>query len=402
LLLTCKIGNKKYTAFDLPKNEFRKLSRKGVLKCPITDLPVVYKCGKIKIPHFAYKDKPEGDLGYWENETKEHFVGKALLYKWLKKDKLIKNLELEKYIPETKQIADLYFEKFGKKYVIEFQCSNTTIERYEERVFLYSTLDINDVWIFGKEKFNMGQMTKSNDFKLKAIEKRELNRKGEIYHFNPFKRHITKSFYYKDKPIIFKDKLNTKSDNFFIHKGKIYLPNEIELEWKELLDAFLNKCKIKYEKEKLYNKWLYKFNEINELDTILKIPLYKIHNAENIHYMKLFKKCLINKLHDVNIIITNNDEFGVFEGIFGLCWNYSVTSNIGLNKESLFEKEVDLIKYIYDKKMSGQKEIYIYIPNYFCNLSSTDIYKTDRGLKLIKLLNFADDIFIDKKDWRGE
>lgn len=89
-MLTCKVGDKKYTSIDKTEKEFRSLSKKGELKCPITDLKIIYKKGKIKIPHFAYKEKPEGDLGFWENETKEHSMGKYYLYKWLKRFKYVK------------------------------------------------------------------------------------------------------------------------------------------------------------------------------------------------------------------------------------------------------------------------------------------------------------------------
>jgi competence protein CoiA len=80
-----------------------------------------------------------------------------LLYNWLEqleKDGKIKNLQLESYIPSTKQRPDIYFEVDEQKYVFEFQCSPIATE-FIERRRLYQLANITDIWILGLEKYNL-------------------------------------------------------------------------------------------------------------------------------------------------------------------------------------------------------------------------------------------------------
>lgn len=153
-MLTCKVGNNIINTIDYTDGDIRKWSNKGILKCPVCNMTMIFKHGKIKVAHFAHeKDSNCLDI-YSEPESEEHLQGKKIIYEWLKTQNNIKNIKLESYIPETKQRPDLYFEINNKRYVIEFQCTPIASE-YLERRELYKLAGINDLWILGTKKYNI-------------------------------------------------------------------------------------------------------------------------------------------------------------------------------------------------------------------------------------------------------
>lgn len=161
--LTCKVGNNVINTFEFEKEQIRKWSNKGILKCPMCDGKMVYKHGEYKIPHFAHECSCEfeSQLIYNQPESEEHMIGKRNIYNWLKTQDGIENLKLEAWIQETKQRPDVYFEKDGNRYVIEYQCTPIAT-KYAERHRLYELAGIEDIWILGTEKFlEIADITKS-------------------------------------------------------------------------------------------------------------------------------------------------------------------------------------------------------------------------------------------------
>lgn len=138
---------------DYDKEELKKWSEKGILKCPVCDGKLIYRHGEIRIPHFAHEKDSDCTYTFYENETKEHALGKTLLYEWLKSLEFISNVQLEGYIPETKQRPDLYFEVDGKQYVIEYQCTPILKSEFDTRHELYNLNKITDIWIAGFENY---------------------------------------------------------------------------------------------------------------------------------------------------------------------------------------------------------------------------------------------------------
>lgn len=153
-MLSCKVGVTNVNVIDYNEKQLRSWSGRGLLKCPVCGEKLIYKHGLVRIPHFSHEKDKECIYTYFENETKEHHLSKIFIYNILKNNKLINNLELESYIPETKQRPDLCFEFNGLKYVVECQCSPITVEEIQERKELYKLNNIIDIWIFGAEKFN--------------------------------------------------------------------------------------------------------------------------------------------------------------------------------------------------------------------------------------------------------
>lgn len=152
-MLSCIVGKSYVNTVDYKKEEIKKWSEKGILKCPVCESKLIYRHGEIKLPHFAHEKDCECTYTFYENISKEHGAGTVLLYNWLKTLENVKEVKFQHYIPETKQIPDIYFEIENKRFVIEYQCTPILKSEYDTRHELYKLNDINDIWIAGFEKY---------------------------------------------------------------------------------------------------------------------------------------------------------------------------------------------------------------------------------------------------------
>ena len=130
------------------EEELRALSDNRELLCPVYHKPYEYCHGKIVMPYFRHKDKTECENIYSEPETDEHIRGKIRLYNWLQNIDGVTDVELEAYIPETKQRPDIKFMYHDRVTVLEYQCTPIASE-YLERHELYQNANIDDIWICG-------------------------------------------------------------------------------------------------------------------------------------------------------------------------------------------------------------------------------------------------------------
>lgn len=215
---------------DYDSIQLRKWSKKDILKCPVCEAKVIYKNGKIKIPHFAHDKDSDCTYTYFENETKEHALGKMLLYMWIKSLPNVHKSKLECWIPETKQRPDIYFEIGKQKYVIEYQCSPMTVETFIDRDSLYKINGINSIWIFGLCKYNYN--------KLNSVQKYIFNNKEILYYFDSFNEMLYKneSFYGH----IFKQDIKD-NNNLFIDLNEIFLNQNIYLKFCSFMRIYKNK-----------------------------------------------------------------------------------------------------------------------------------------------------------------
>jgi competence CoiA-like predicted nuclease len=154
---------------------------------------LIYKHGKIKVPHFAHEKDNTCDYIYHENETNEHIKGKVFLYDWVKKIPEVTYSKLEAWLPDTKQKPDIYFEIGATKYVIEYQCTPITIDEFNTRHGLYELSDINDIWFFGFDKYNIKS---DNTYKPKILQEILINRAGSVLHLNT-ETNLIKKFHKK-------------------------------------------------------------------------------------------------------------------------------------------------------------------------------------------------------------
>lgn len=137
----------------------RELSRSGNLLCPNCENIVRFNKGSQKRPYFSHVPDTDCVVTNYENETKEHILGKELLFEWLQNKFPHANIELEVYIPETKQIADILLthsvegKEKGARWAFEFQHSPLQSKDWEERHNLYQSANIHDFWILDAGKF---------------------------------------------------------------------------------------------------------------------------------------------------------------------------------------------------------------------------------------------------------
>jgi len=186
LMLTCKVGKTIVDTFTYKEEQLRTWSNKGMLKCPACGEKMLYCHGDFKIAYFRHEKNSECPDIYSEGVTQEHIQGIKMLYDWLQSQEGINNLQLEKWIPETRQRPDIYFTKEGQEYVIEFQCSPIATQ-YNKRHELYKLQEIKDIWILGTNKYSMNNFNKSdlsNNIKLKTIELENYDINNKILYLN--------------------------------------------------------------------------------------------------------------------------------------------------------------------------------------------------------------------------
>ncbi|WKA53724.1 competence protein CoiA [Planococcus shixiaomingii] len=113
--------------------------------CPCCGAEVILKIGQIKTPHFAHKSLTHCDT-YSEPESPRHLQGKLLLYQFFSSKNYA--VELEKYLPEICQRADLLV---NRQFAIEYQCSPLSTAQLAVRTHGYLQHGIQPVWIVGIE-----------------------------------------------------------------------------------------------------------------------------------------------------------------------------------------------------------------------------------------------------------
>ncbi|MGU7876609.1 competence protein CoiA [Streptococcus suis] len=112
--------------------------------CPACAGKVRYRSGKILRSHFAHQTLRDCD--FWsENESAQHLSLKSSLYKWLQGQE---EVELEAYLPATKQVADILV---NQQLALEVQCSSLSISRLQERTMAYQQAGIAVLWLLGKD-----------------------------------------------------------------------------------------------------------------------------------------------------------------------------------------------------------------------------------------------------------
>ena len=249
-MITCQVGKKKIDTFSYEPKQLREWSNKGLLKCPVCGSKMIYNHGEFKIPHFKHEKNCDCPDIYSEGVTEEHIKGIELLHNWLQKQEGITNIELEKWIPETKQRPDIYFEYENKPYVIEFQCSPIST-KFLERRELYRLNEINDIWILGCDKYDINNVNILNKFQVSDINLNKIKHKK-----------IEQEIYAREKYILYirnNDLIKiTRAIQYLGYKTLLHL----NLDSKELDKCLINDI--------LSSDDLYKENEMSSLDIFKK------------------------------------------------------------------------------------------------------------------------------------
>ena len=186
---------------DYDENELRELSAAGQIICPACGKPYKYCHGDVKIPYFRHVSNDSCEDRFGEAETEEHLLGKTQLFNWLKTLPEVEYVELEAWLPETRQKPDILFRTKNGTYVLEYQCTPIA-EQYRERRKLYKKAGVVDFWICGTSKYNVTRGSVGTferyrvwpDDKNKGKEMKRLGREIERTadgFYNPFTNEIT-------------------------------------------------------------------------------------------------------------------------------------------------------------------------------------------------------------------
>ncbi len=120
--------------------------------CPRCSSPVRYRSGKVMRPHFAHVSRKQCRF-FTENESAQHLSLKSELYSWLAG---VEQVELEKYLPEINQQADLLV---NKRLALEVQCSSLSTSRLQERTQAYREAGYQVLWLLGKDLWLKERLT---------------------------------------------------------------------------------------------------------------------------------------------------------------------------------------------------------------------------------------------------
>lgn len=441
-MLSCIVGSKTVNSFDYEEAKLREWSSKEILRCPECNERVIYCKGDYKIPYFKHEigSECEGNR-YYEPMTEEHIKGIKLIYNRLKEIDGIENLEVEKYIQNTKQRPDIYFEYKGKRYCIEYQCSPISTQ-YNKRHELYELEGINDIWILGTEKYNFDKFDESDNcinFSEKGIKtiEDEIDRgnapllylsgenilKVDETGFIPILRDDYK-YFYKNSPLkktvgMFLDKYNINDVNI----NTLTIKNNLNInEILEEAKATIEKCEkiVREVKERHDLDILFTYNLLVD-----RFPLY-LHNVGTSYYSKYasgnkisfncedvvekLKKDVEEKLRKVELIryledknkwinlIDNKYNFGIdyqaFSDDIFIIKNGYILYKLNCKKLSNIEEFQSLIIDKIDK-LNKTHEIFITIKRMIIN-------RYDIGSEYIKynydlnMVNFS--IYIYQKD----
>lgn len=148
------------------KNEkkLRKASEDGKLKCEDCESEVIFRFGKVKIPHFAHKSDVLGGSCEYSRESEEHILGKKLLLDLMVRQYPDAEYEV-RYRFANKKWADLYFKFSNKKeLVIEFQRSLNSIQYWEDKKEFYRNIGLNNLWIVSGKKEEFQNILREYEF----------------------------------------------------------------------------------------------------------------------------------------------------------------------------------------------------------------------------------------------
>ena len=295
-MLSCIVGIKNVNTFEYDKAKLKEWSNKGILKCPECSEKVIYCHGDFKIPYFKHEAKSDCVGSYYEPMTEEHIGGIKLLYDRLSSIDGVVNLEVEKYIKNTRQRPDIYFEYCNNRYCIEYQCSPISTQ-YKNRHELYELEGIKDIWILGTQKYEFLKYKISEDSiefkekKLKTIEDEidsgicpllymdstniyKVNKNG----FRPIIRDESK-YFFKNSPLktIASVVLNSyKIDNVDVD-NMIIKDNKTVDEIISITGNTIKRC------EKIVNDFNKKYNKRMQFDynlTLDKFPMFQYWTNE--------------------------------------------------------------------------------------------------------------------------
>jgi competence protein CoiA len=132
----------------------RELGKKLAYFCPGCRAPVIFRCGSVRLPHFAHQKNSCHTFS--EGETAEHVALKHTLVHWGKC--FGQPIGLEVRLPALNQRPDALLQQLA----FEIQCSSLPLARLAKRRQTYANEHYRDWWLLGKNFFsgNFSQIQK--------------------------------------------------------------------------------------------------------------------------------------------------------------------------------------------------------------------------------------------------
>ncbi|HHU19322.1 MAG TPA: hypothetical protein GXZ58_03625 [Bacilli bacterium] len=138
---------KRVTLALLPRSQIIQLKQaKTPFYCPVCKTKLIMKAGTQMIAHFAHKSL-QNCPNRASGEGVYHERGKLDLFTWLTNQGF--SVQLEHYIPEIKQRADLIVQFAQKRLAIEYQCATIPLKEILARTRGYQSIGITPLWILG-------------------------------------------------------------------------------------------------------------------------------------------------------------------------------------------------------------------------------------------------------------
>ncbi|AGX06466.1 hypothetical protein B14911_03454 [Bacillus sp. NRRL B-14911] len=188
-LLRDELINLASTHYKDQRSRLKSDTNKDQYICPYCNGKVVINWAEVpkRIPHFSHRQTLEC-IYEGGGETESHRLGKVKLFNYLESllNHKVRSIEIEHYIPETRQIADVFIEfENGVQWVVEYQRSNISPEKIQERKKLYQKAGIKDIWIIGENLINSsGLVTYTVKRAAEALIEKSFNQ-PTLVSFNP-------------------------------------------------------------------------------------------------------------------------------------------------------------------------------------------------------------------------
>ena len=131
------------------KKELCHIRKQEQFQCPVCQGNLHLKLGEKRSWHFAHERDFTCHI-QTEPESPYHLQGKKQLFEWLSMD--YKYVYLEPFIKKIRQRPDLLIIDRGKRYAVEYQCSNIPQQLFVKRTKAYLQIGIIPIWIIGAKR----------------------------------------------------------------------------------------------------------------------------------------------------------------------------------------------------------------------------------------------------------
>ncbi|NMH69450.1 hypothetical protein HF072_11750 [Bacillus sp. RO3] len=146
-MLTALYKNKVFSTIHYTRDDLT-VYRRDSFQCPHCSGDVKLKIGLRNVPHFAHLPQSQCMIGK-HHESPRHLLGKKMLYERLKGRYPI--VEVEHYIKQIQQIADVFIRTEAEDIAIEIQCSSIPLADMLSRNQGYKSQSITPYWLLTQE-----------------------------------------------------------------------------------------------------------------------------------------------------------------------------------------------------------------------------------------------------------